>query len=183
MALDSPPTRRRALLTLGASLPAFAAARLAFASPAARVEVAAVTRIPRAVGAADLAMAAADAEASELLGALRRGSHLGASRVIEVGPVRHGSIALSMASSGGRPFQLDVLRDDGRGGAVGRAPGLAIYVSNEGDGGTPTDEEQGLAAMALARLLRRRVREGARVPAMLTLVEREQRFPRGLFRA
>jgi hypothetical protein len=57
-----------------------------------------------------------------------------------------------------RSFQLEILARDASPIAP-RAPGeagrFAIYVRNGGDGFAPTDEEQGLAAMALAEIVRR----------------------------
>ena len=49
--------------------------------------------------------------------------------------------------------------------------GLAIYVSNGGDGWLPTEEEQGLAAMTLAHVLSTSGRGGA-IDALLTQADR-----------
>jgi hypothetical protein len=176
-------TRRHALIALGASASAIATmgARSRVRDQDGRA--AEPRSDARAIDEDALASAAARAEIAELFGPVRPGARLARCRVREIHAVRLGAVAVRMETPAGRSFQLDVLRDEGaREGAVGRAPGLAIYVSNGGDGGKPTDEAQGLAAMALGRVLARRVREGARVPELLTLAERESRFPDGRFR-
>lgn len=180
-------TRRDALSALGASASAFAVAGLvrthAARTPTAQRASEALPHAP-ATPPPDpeaLASAAAREAALELLGDVRAGSLLARCRVIEVLPVQLGGIALRMETPDGARFQLDVLRDDRGDGGVGRAPGLAVHVSNRGDGKTPTDETQGLSAMALGDALARRLREGATVPALLTFREREGRWPGGRF--
>ncbi len=192
---SSPPTRRGALMAIGASVSALASAGAM--SVRARVSSArstrsargaespkpAVVRAPHA-SEAELTSAAAAEEIAELMADVRAGSLLSRCRVIEILPVRFGAIAVVMETPKGARFQLDVLRDDGaQQGHVAGAPGLAVFVSNGGDGATRTDEEQGLAAIALGQVLARRLREGARVPAMLTLAERDRHFPDAVHRA
>ena len=66
------------------------------------------------------------------------------------------TIAVSGAER--RAFQLEIMARDASPLAP-RAPGetsrFAIYVRNGGDGFAPTNEEQGLAAMALAEIVKR----------------------------
>lgn len=180
-------SRRRALVVIGAAAPTLAlGARAARAASAVSTNVArgAPAAAPPAPSDDSLRAAAAEAEISELMGEIRPGTSLARCRVISAAKHASGAVAVVMTTPAGRRFQLDVLRDDGSlRGQVGRAPGLAVYVSNGGDGATPTDEEQGLAAMALGRALAKRIAEGARVPALHTLGERAERFPGGSFRA
>jgi hypothetical protein len=185
---SSPPTRRGALLAIGASLSALASAKALLA----RTRASSTPKPAAAVGAAhapeasevELAAAAAAAEIAELMADVRPGTVLANCRVVEILPVRYGAIAVVMETRGRARFQLDVLRDDGaQKGHVASAPGLAVFVSNGGDGATRTDEEQGLSAIALGQVLERRLREGARVPTMLTLAERERHFPDAVYRA
>jgi hypothetical protein len=180
-------TRRDALTALGASASAFAVAGLVRVH--ARANASATSVAPTTAQTPDLpkpdpealATAASREAALELLGDVRVGTVLSRCRVVEVLPVQMGGIALRMETPDGASFQLDVLRDDAGNGGVGRAPGLAVHVSNRGDGKTPTDETQGLSAMALGDALARRIREGATVPTLLTFREREARFPGGRF--
>ena len=177
-------------MAIGASMSALAGAGLlrarAVVAPkhaAKNAQGPAIDSAPTATES-ELASAAAAEEIAELMAGVRPGSLLARCRVVEIVPPRFGAIALVMETPKGARFQLDVLRDDGaQQGHVAGAPGLAVFVSNGGDGDTPTDEEQGLSALALGRVLQRRLREGARVPAMLTLAERERHYPEAPYRA
>ena len=184
---SSPPTRRGALMAIGASVSAIASVGALLArTRSSSTPKSAVANAPHALPAneVELASAAAAAEIAELMADVRPGTLLARCRVIEILPVRFGAIAVVMETPKGYRFQLDVLRDDGaQKGHVAGAPGLAVFVSNGGDGETRTDEEQGLSAIALGHVLERRLREGARVPAMLTLAERERHFPDAVYRA
>ncbi len=181
-------TRRDALAALGASASALAAAGvvLARAKPVTRKpESASLTssapREQAPVDASSLEASASMAEVGELLGEIRAGALLAKCRVVEVRPLWMGAIPILMETPSGARFQLDVLRARSSDDGVGRAPGLAVFVSNGGDGSLRTDERQGLAAMALGARLSRRLREGARVPTLLTFEERCGRFPDGQF--
>lgn len=185
-------TRRDALAALGASASALATAGVVLARNRRGARNASTT-IPTPPGGraaispldpiehAKLEEAAALAEVRELLGDVRAGTLLGKCRVVEVRPLLLGAIPIVMETPTGARFQLDVLRAQASGDGVGKAPGLAVFVSNGGDGSTRTDETQGLAAMALGAMIARRLHEGARVPTLLSFEERAGRFPGGIF--
>jgi len=115
------------------------------------------------------------------LGSVRPGARFRDAEVEAVRPIRMGAVAILLRSADGTRFQLDLLRRD-PGGVEGVAttPTLSLFVANRGDGATPTDEEQGLTAMAIADTLRR---EGTGVGGLLTWRERRTRNPHGPFTA
>ena len=67
---------------------------------------------------------------------------------------------------------VEVLGHDASTPGVASAGPMAIYVSNQGDGQKATDEEQGLAAIALARHLSSHAGAGSTWSALPTLSER-----------
>jgi hypothetical protein len=89
-----------------------------------------------------------------------------------VGPIVNGGVTVTLRARDGSTFHVDVLEHDAAAPGVARAGSLAVYVENGGAGGTATDEEQGLGAMALARVLARREAAGMRVPVLLTIRQR-----------
>ncbi len=98
------------------------------------------------------------ASAHSLLTPLAQGSRLGSWIVDEVHPVEAGCMSVVLRDHrGGEPFQLDVCARDSANSAP-RGPGVtehfSVYVSNNGDGALGTVENQGLAAMALADVIR-----------------------------
>lgn len=122
-------------------------------------------------------------EVAELFGELGPGTRVGNCEIVSLHAPVAGAIPVMLATGAGRRFQLDVLRrdpDEGSSRSVSVSRSLAVYVCNGGDGSHATDEEQGLAAMALAALLERRERSGAARPALLTMRERAERFPTGV---
>lgn len=127
---------------------------------------------------------ALDASVGAFLDGIAPGAAIDRWRVVAVRGVHLGAIAVVMEDADGARFQVDVLRraDGGRAEAIARTPSLEVWLSNRGDGATPTVEEQGLGAMALAEVLARREAEGAVVPALLTRDERRARHPLGAYR-
>jgi hypothetical protein len=96
--------------------------------------------------------------AQGLLAPLAVGSALGRWIIDEVHPVEAGSMSLVLHDSrGGEPFQLDVCAREATPGAP-EGPGVtehfSVYVSNNGNGNLDTVENQGLAAMAVADVVR-----------------------------
>jgi hypothetical protein len=83
---------------------------------------------------------------------------IGRWKVDAIEPLAEGAVTVAVSGEDRRAFQLEILARDASPLAP-RAPGqterFAIYVRNGGDGFAPTDEEQGLAAMALAAIVRR----------------------------
>ena len=100
-------------------------------------------------------------------------------RVVSIHPVTCGALPVVLETKDGDRFQVDVLARDPEGPqGVGNTEHYSVYVSNRGDGGTSTDETQGLSAMALARALEI---EGAALPTLMTLRARESAHPGGSF--
>jgi hypothetical protein len=103
------------------------------------------------------------------------GAVFGSCKVIDVGHDTQGAVSVGLQGSDGRRFVLEVLGHDPGTPGVASAGRLAVYVNNRGAGDTATDEEHGLAAMALARHLGRRGAAGAELPELPTLSERSRR--------
>ena len=93
--------------------------------------------------------------------------------VVEVLDPAQGGIPVVMATAAGERFRVDVLRRDDEQLGVANTGALSLYLVNQGKGATRTNEEHGLGAMALAQALG----DGA-LPGLLTLRERNRRFPR-----
>ena len=118
-----------------------------------------------------------DASGAPLVAPVKEGSVLGPWRVVEVGSVQAGALTLTLLDGSGRTFFLDVCRrDDGLGAPVppARTDMFDIFVANEGDGLSPTLEDHGLAAMALAEVVRAN-EHAVQVSDILTLRERLRR--------
>ena len=102
------------------------------------------------------------------------GTRFGRWTVTAVHPIEDGALRIGCKGADEREFVLEVLARDASPLAP-RPPattdGLAIYVSNGGDGWLPTAEEQGLAAMTLAHVLSSTGKGGA-IDALLTQAER-----------
>jgi hypothetical protein len=87
--------------------------------------------------------------------------------------VRFGAIPIVLATDDGRRYQVDVLaRDDDGPPGVANTEHFSLYVANQGDGEMPTDEEQGLGAIALARALAEHEARAQQLPELLTLRQR-----------
>ena len=100
-------------------------------------------------------------------------------RVVSIHPVTYGALPVVLETKDGDRFQVDVLARDPEGPqGVGNTEHYSVYVSNRGDGGTSTDETQGLSAMALARALEA---EGQNLPTLMTMRARESAHPGGSF--
>ncbi len=125
---------------------------------------------------------AADAEVLALFGDLTSGALAGRWTITRLYGVHMGAIPVVLQAEQGKPFQVDILRRDARGPeGVGTTATLSLFVANRGTGTEPTDEQQGLGVIALARGLERREQAGARVPALLTMSERRASYPGGLY--
>lgn len=98
-----------------------------------------------------------DDRASALVAPLAVGSSLGRWTVVQVLPVQDGAASVVLSDAKGGRFQLDVCARDDASDAL-RAPGVTerfeVFLANKGDGATSTHEDHGLAAMALAELIR-----------------------------
>ncbi|MBX3182844.1 MAG: hypothetical protein KIT72_18375 [Polyangiaceae bacterium] len=98
-------------------------------------------------------MSAERALADQLVAPLAAGAELGRWQIASVRSLDAGAVSVLVTSASGA-FQLDVVRRS----ASPRSPGVTdhfeVMVMNHGDGAKPTAEEQGLAAMALAEVIR-----------------------------
>jgi hypothetical protein len=108
-------------------------------------------------GESDPAATEARAEACALLAPLAAGSRLGRWTVEQVLPLEDGAASVVLCDAEGGRFQLDVCARDGD-LTASRGPGQSelfeVFLANQGDGETSTFEDHGLAAMALAELIR-----------------------------
>jgi hypothetical protein len=95
--------------------------------------------------------------ASELLAPLTVGSSLGDWRIERLGTLHAGAVGVVMSDSTGERFQVDICARD-RGSEAPCAPAhtqlCELFVANGGKGKDPTSERQGLAAMALAEVVK-----------------------------
>jgi hypothetical protein len=121
-------------------------------------------------------------DVAAFFGPIRPGTRLGGTRVRAVHGVHMGGVAVVLETADGARVQVDVLRRaEGVVKGVATTRHLSLYLSNDGNGQQASHETHGLAIMALARALARREEAGARPPALLTLPERNARFPRGVY--
>ncbi len=127
--------------------------------------------------AAQPAPAQRTSDPSQLLAPLSAGDKLGAWVVLSVGELDGGAVSIMMRDASGEDFQLDVCARDERTdapGGPGQTQRFAVYLANSGKGNLPTRESHGLAAMAVADVIRG---NEARLDAsgFLPLREREHR--------
>jgi hypothetical protein len=162
--------RRRMMAVMGAS------AALASAAAASAAE-------PKR-GRAGQGRAAGDLSPPEqpccaLVAPLVAGSVLGSWRVIRTAAPRAGAVSLELEDALSRPFFLDICKRDQR-RAAPTPPAFTdlydIFVANEGNGSARTLEDHGLAAMALAEVVRAN-EHAVSMSGLLTLSERLRKHP------
>lgn len=127
-----------------------------------------------AFGEAAAAGAPSSGAAERLLSPLRPGDRLARWTLVTIEPPARGAVGVVVKDAEGHLFRLEILaRDPSPIGA--RPPAetehFAVFVENGGDGWSPTIEEQGIAAMAVAQLIRRNEAE-ALAAGFLTHSER-----------
>lgn len=116
------------------------------------------------------------------LGSIVAGATVERWTVVAVHPVTLGALPIVLETVSGHRYQVDVLARDPQGPAgVAETEHFSLYVSNRGDGSSPTDEDQGLGAMALAGALREHERVADSLPSLLTLRQRNEQHPQGSF--
>ncbi len=122
-------------------------------------------------------------EVAAFFGPLTAGTQVARWRIEAIHDVQFGAIPVVLSTASGERFQVDVLRRDALGtNGVGHATSVTVALANGGSGDQSSHEEHGLGAMALGDALEAREQSGARVPSgILTLAQRVERFPRGLF--
>lgn len=93
-----------------------------------------------------------------LLAPLGPGDKLARWTIEAIRPLAEGAVKVVVKGADERAFELEIMARDASPLAP-RAPGetgqFSIYVRNGGDGYAPTNEEQGLAAMTLAAIVKR----------------------------
>ena len=97
------------------------------------------------------------AQAARLVAPLAAGDRLGRWTVQQVLPVQDGAASLVLADGRGERFQLDVCaRDESNSSPAGpgRSEHFEVFLANSGNGSKATFEDHGLAAMALAEVIR-----------------------------
>jgi len=106
-------------------------------------------------------------------GELVDGHRFGRWTLVHVFDVRDGAIPIVLATADGHRYQVDLLRFDPAGPrGVADTSLVSLFVSNGGDGGTSTPEEQAQGVTSLAAELTRREQAGAKPPPLSTLTER-----------
>lgn len=127
----------------------------------------------------ELEIPAASTPVLGLFNGLRVGSKVADCTIVAIHDIHMGAIPVILETGSGRRFQVDVLRRDAQGkgpAGVASARSFELFVANRGTGGSKTREDQGLAIRALAESL-----EGSAPRSLLTLRQRNSRFPRGGF--
>lgn len=93
-----------------------------------------------------------------LLSPLTEGARLLSWEILAIEPLEKGAVRVALRGESGATFGIEILARDGS-PLASRPPAqserFALYVSNGGDGRSPTVEEQGLAAMALVQIVAR----------------------------
>lgn len=89
-----------------------------------------------------------------LVAPLQAGSKLGRWVVQAILPLSQGVVSVVLSDSVGQPFQLDVVARSEAPIAPGVSEFFEVLLVNQGNGRTATEEERGLAAMALAEVIR-----------------------------
>ena len=104
-----------------------------------------------------VAVAPPAGEAATLLAPLTAGARLGRWTIDEILPVQDGAASVVLSDASGSRFQLDVCARDTE-NVASRGPGTSelfeVFLANQGDGATSTHEDHGLAAMAVAEIVR-----------------------------
>lgn len=137
---------------------------------------------PRGPVMRELALPTASVAVQALFGPVRPGSKVGGCTVVAIHDLHMGAVPVVLETAAGDRFQVDVLRRDATAGSpagIATTAAFALYLSNSGRGSLRTREAAGLGAMALAAALDRQQTTAPR--ALLTLRQRQNRFPRGGF--
>ncbi|MBK9261090.1 MAG: hypothetical protein IPM54_14945 [Polyangiaceae bacterium] len=124
--------------------------------------------------AAELAMRSS---ISRLLHPLAPGARFANWTVAQIDPLVGGAVSVKIRSDEQHTFDLEIMARDTS--ALAQKPPaetakFAVFVVNGGDGWAPTREEQGLAAMTLAKILAKNERD-VDLPGLLTHAERLRR--------
>lgn len=111
---------------------------------------------------------------TQLLRPLEAGARFAKWTVAQIDPVVDGAISVKIRSDEQHMFDLEILACDPSARAQkppAQTAKFAIFVVNGGDGWSPTVEEQGLAAMTLAKIVEKN-EAAVELPGLLTHAER-----------
>ncbi|MFK7989597.1 MAG: hypothetical protein AB8I08_26505 [Sandaracinaceae bacterium] len=172
-------------VALGASFAAAGIARRGVSSDDGAPEDEVISGGAEAVSAATdrEALSDADRAVTDLFGSIAVGTAVSTHwRVEKIHAVRAGAIPVVMSTIYGDRFALEVFRDSANGPTpITRTRGLALFLVNGGDGGSPTDELFGLGVMALGAALENEATTASIPSALLPHAERHARYPNGAF--
>jgi hypothetical protein len=131
-----------------------------------------------------IAHAAPKTDASVIPGeplGLRPGLRLGSWTVLDV---RFDGLAIALIVRGpeGEPYQLDVLARDPQRAGVADTERYSIFLVNEGDGATQSDEQRARGALAVGHYLCWAEEHLPPGPDLVTMDERMQSDPDGIHR-
>lgn len=98
--------------------------------------------------------AEAASQADELVAPLSAGDRLDRWTVERVVPVQNGAASVVLSDATGEHFQLDVCARGEAPTAPGHTEHFEVFLANAGNGSKATFEDHGLAAMALAEVIR-----------------------------
>jgi hypothetical protein len=127
------------------------------------------------------APATAPSPAAAIVAPLAAGVRLGRWRVAGV-VARSGAVTVGLDDGASPPFYLEVCQRDDEGPVPpARTDRCDVFVANEGDGALPTVEEQGLAAMAVADVVRANEHQSD-LSGLMTHRSRLQRFGKEMIR-
>jgi hypothetical protein len=110
---------------------------------------------------------------AKLLHPLVAGAKLARWTIVQIDPLVHGAVRVKVRADDGHMFDVEILARDHAALArpLAETERHAFFVLNGGDGWTATHEEQGLAAMTIAEIVRRNERT-TRLSGFLTHGER-----------
>lgn len=119
---------------------------------------------------------------AQLLRPLEAGSRFAKWTVAQIDPLVDGAVSVKIRSDEQHTFDLEIMARDVS--ALAQKPPaqtakFAIFVVNGGDGWSPTREEQGLAAMTLAKIVEKN-EHAVDLPGLLTHAERLRRHAHAL---
>jgi hypothetical protein len=144
--------------------------------------VSSLTASPATAAEHEAAYVAMRARIAELLRPLEAGSRFAKWTVAQVDPLVDGAISVKIRSDEQHTFDLEIMARDTS--VVAQKPPaqtekFAIFVVNGGDGWSPTREEQGLAAMTLAKIVEKN-EATVEIAGLLTHAERLRRHAHAL---
>lgn len=146
-------SRREATRMIGAGVAA-SAAIVGSTVPAQATSWAKMAAPAGGAGQADAQVTSAERLlADQLVAPIKAGTALGDWQIARVRSLDAGAVTVLVTGASGS-FQLDVVRRSASPQSPGVTERFEVMVMNQGDGMKPTAEEQGLAAMALAEVIR-----------------------------